>query len=128
MKKLIYDIKEINNNKYKLVVFATSYINPINFVNEISKDLVTSNTLPGVVLFDLLACNGLSSNRFAEGYFDGKHIPYTSICSIKIIDDKIGDFCNSFYRSNIHYLKNSVLSKASLFNYLKDSNKIYSNV
>ncbi len=66
-----YQIKEYPNQSrlYGIIVFSTCYISPIDEIDRIQEEIKGYN---GIVLFDLLMCNGFSSNRFIEGLYDGE--------------------------------------------------------
>ena len=65
-----YDIIEFKSD-YNYVVLATSYINPIDELENIEEEL-KAKEYSGKVLFDLLLCNGMNSSRFVEIKFNGK--------------------------------------------------------
>lgn len=107
-----YEIHK-SNNEYPYIVFSTSYINPLEEIEEIEKEMEFQ--FQGKVLFDLLLSNGLTSNRFLEAEFwDGK-FQYTSIKPVNNLDNLIKKESIHFYRENIELLQNSVLPNAHKF-------------
>lgn len=93
---------------YEAVICATSYINPVENLSDISKDL--KGTKPGRILFDLLLANSDEFNRFAEGQFNGQKISYSSLRTVKINDQDTLKHTNSFYTQNKQLLNNGILS------------------
>jgi len=65
-------IKKIENEKtpYPYIVFAMSYISPLEHIKEIEEELKEKGFV-GKVLFDLLVCEGWGCGRYLEGVFDG---------------------------------------------------------
>lgn len=106
-----YEIQKVDNPEgYPFVVFSTSYVSPIEGISEIEGEL--ENNFRGKVLFDLLLSNGLSSNRFLEADFDGKHFDYTSFKTLLEVNIEVRKELTEFYQKNVEYLKNSVLPNA----------------
>lgn len=98
------------NNKNNYIILSTSYISPLDEIEELQNDLKKLN-YNGELIIDLLICNGLSSNRFFKAYFDGKAI---DLCSIKIlsdVDDNIKGTSREFYKNHANILDNSTLPK-----------------
>ncbi|MEK5428290.1 type II toxin-antitoxin system RnlB family antitoxin [Cytobacillus sp. FSL R7-0680] len=107
-----YEIHKLNN-EYPYIVFSTSYINPLEEIEDIEKEL--NSQFQGKVLFDLLLSNGLTSNRFLEAEFDGRKFQYSSIKPVMNLDDLIKNESIHFYRENHDLLQNSVLPNAHKF-------------
>lgn len=107
-----YEIHKLND-EYPYIVFSTSYINPLEEIEEIEKELECE--FQGKVLFDLLLSNGLTSNRFLEAEFDGVKFRYTTIKSVSNLDNLIKKESIHFYLENIDLLQNSVLPSAHKF-------------
>jgi Antitoxin to bacterial toxin RNase LS or RnlA len=82
--KELYRIKKVSDSL--VVIFSTTYINPISYLPTIEEDLGKINYC-GRIIFDILLTNGHSFNRFAEaivqnGKFDRKSfklIEYSSL-------------------------------------------------
>lgn len=109
---------EIKYLKDKIVVYATSYVNPLENFHLIEKELRKHQVKPQKVLFDFLLCNGNEFNRFVVGNFDGKELVYNSFETIPMTDDEIEEL-NVFYIENKKYLKDSVLTKNEIEELLK---------
>lgn len=109
-----YEIQKLNNDfEYPYVIYSTSYINPIEDLNNIEEDLKWN--FKGKVIFDLLLSNGVSSNRFIEAEFDGDKFNYNSFKSLKDVDTLVVQKSSDFYQRNLSLLKNSVLPKSHQF-------------
>ncbi len=61
--KELYQLEMISDRV--VVIFCTTYINPISYLLSIEEDLGKIN-FSGKIIFDLLLSNGYSSNRFVE--------------------------------------------------------------
>ena len=74
-----YKIQKVNNinNKYEYIIFAINDDSPLEYLQDIEKDLAKKN-FKGLVLFDLLLSNGDEYNRYVEAYFDGKFFELSS--------------------------------------------------
>jgi hypothetical protein len=109
-----YKIKKIPNKQYPYIVFSTCYINPMDHIENIEKELVKKG-VKGKVLFDLLLSHGNTPDRFFEAIFDGCEISEDSIKNVAIIPDKIKEIADDFYYEKQECLENSVLSNAQRF-------------
>lgn len=96
--KELYQIEKISDQV--VVVFATTYVNPISYLPTIEEDLGNMGS-SGKIIFDLLLSNGHSFNRFVEGAtYDGK-IDWKSMKVVdsdnldKIVINKTEDFYKS---------------------------------
>lgn len=61
--KELYQIERISDQV--VVIFCTTYINPISYLPAIEEDL-SKISFSGKIIFDLLLSNGYSPNRFVE--------------------------------------------------------------
>ena len=106
-----YDIKKIEYNEYKVIIFSTSYETPLQDINEISKELCSNIQPKAKVIFDLLLNMGNNSERFAEAFFDGFEFAKTSFKYIDV-DKKseIRKLSSTYFKSNSDLLDNSILS------------------
>ena len=114
-----YFIEYTTLGKYQAIIYAASYINPINAIKEVGSSI--SEKLPngGHILFDLLLSNGDSFNRFAEAYFDGRLIKRDSISIVCLKDFSQLQHLNAHYKGRSKELNNSVLSPRERFLYYK---------
>ena len=108
-----YDIIEFKND-YKYVVLATSYINPIDELENIEEEL-KAKEYSGKVLFDLLLCNGMNSSRFVEIKFDGECFDLSSSTIIKNPNKSIKEGIHQYLKDKPVLLENSVLPKAQCY-------------
>ena len=108
-----YDIIQIDK-EYKYVVFATSYENPINQLDDIENEL-RNKKYSGEVLFDLLLCNGMSSNRYLVMNFDGEYFDVFSSKVIKNLSKVTERYLYNYFKDKPLQIKNSVLPKAQRY-------------
>lgn len=113
-----YEILTIKNEKYKYVVLATSYMNPIDELYNIEDDL-RQKEFVGEVMFDLLFCNGITNNRYLEVYFNGYSFDVIKSRVLDDVDVAIKETIYSFYISNKNMLEYSSLLKAEQFLFKK---------
>jgi Antitoxin to bacterial toxin RNase LS or RnlA len=107
-----YEIRELSNHQdYQVVIFSTSYINPLEEYDHIQEEL--KGRFKGKVLFDLLMSNGISSNRYVEAEFNGAQFDPSSFKAIEKVDVAIKAMTNKFYKSRSD-LSNSVLSNTEI--------------
>lgn len=110
----IYEVKRFPEGirLYEWVVFSTCYRSPLEEIEEIELQL---KGYKGIVLFDLLLCNGIGENRFTEGLFDGERFLYPTFKAIDMFDDEIRGFAAKYYYEHPEYLPNSILPKTYQF-------------
>ena len=108
-----YDSIEFKSD-YKYVVLATSYENPIDELKNIEDELKVKK-YSGKVLFDLLLCNGMNSNRFVEIKFDGERFDLSSSITIKNPNSSIKEGTHQYLKDKPALLENSVLPKAQRY-------------
>ena len=101
-----------------MFVQSLNYNNPINDLNEISKELVLSD-FEGSVVFDLLLTNGNSSGRFLISSFYNKRFEMKSFKKT-IVAKQIRKEIIIYYKKNRHYLSNSVLSPNTIEMIIKE--------
>jgi hypothetical protein len=102
------------NQKYPYVVVATSYVNPVDELYNIENELKYEN-FRGMIVFDLLLCNGITENRYIEVFFDGFAFDISKYKVLKDIDCDVKKLIYSFYLSNKSMLEYSNLPKAQRF-------------
>lgn len=103
-----YKIKEINDSKYKSIIFSTDYISPIEELDEIEINLKSCNYL-GHIIFDLLLVNGNSQNRFMEVFFDGNKFDRSSFKIARKLSADINTASTDFYSNNLAMIEKSRL-------------------
>ncbi len=108
-----FQIEKVNDTDYSIIVMSTSYINPLDEIEEIENYL--RENFKGKVLFDMLLKNGLSSNRFMEAVFDGQKFDRNSFTTLSEVDYRIKEFAAKFYRRHKELLDYSILPKAYQF-------------
>ena len=100
--------------EYKLLVLSVSYVSPFDEIEELEKDLREMN-FKGVVLFDLILCNGVGSDRFIKAYFDGNSFDSNTFEIVSDIKDDIKMISSNFYKDNSDLIDKGVLSKQHSF-------------
>lgn len=96
--------------EYKLLVLSVSYISPFDEIEELENDLREMN-FKGIVLFDLILCNGVSPNRFIKSYFDGNSFYSNTFEIVNNIKDDVKLISSNFYKNNSDLIDKGVLSK-----------------
>ena len=108
-----YDIIQFEKD-YKYVVVATSYENPIDEIEDIEQEL-NNRKYYGKILFDLLLCNGMNSNRYIEMDFDVNYFDITSSIIIESPTENIKKFIYEYFRNRPLLIENSVLPRAQRY-------------
>lgn len=109
-----YEIIKTDLDIYSAIVFSVTYVNPIDQIEEIERELEKSN-MSGKVLIDLLLSHGNTPDRFYEAFFNGKTFIDHTLKITKPLSKKLIDISLDFYHKRQHYLEQSVLSKAQKF-------------
>jgi hypothetical protein len=102
-----YKILKLKNLDFSYLVLSTSYVNPLDYVEDIVKKIKENSSMR--ILFDLLLSNGDSDNRFIEATFDGKKLDNFRAC--QNVDLEIKKASVRYYQENTKLLDNSVLSR-----------------
>ena len=99
-----YKIKKVSS-KFALVL-STNYESPLGYIGILGKELDAMN-FTGIVLFDLLLCNGNVYNRFVEVPFSSGQFNRSSMTIIDHteIDDFTLAMSSDFYKSNCFLLE-----------------------
>ena len=100
--------------KYKLIIFSTDYISPIENLTNI-EDNLKSKKYSGNIIFDLLLTNGNSCNRFIEAFFDGEKFDRRSFSVATKLSYEINRVSSEFYFNNLFVVENSRLSNPIKF-------------
>ncbi len=108
-----YDIIKFDKD-YKYLVFATSYENPIDYLDDIENEL-KSKMYSGKILFDLLLCNGMSSNRYVEMEFDGENFDLFTSKVLETPSKVIKEYIYGYLKDQPSLVQNSVLPNAQRY-------------
>ncbi len=103
--------KIISNRGQIAVIVSTSFKSPLDQLKMISDDLIEARFY-GEVIFDLLLCNGVSSNRFASFYFDSKYFNDESLCVSSTCCQR--EETEKYYLANPGLFKGSVLTEGEI--------------
>lgn len=109
-----YKIQEINDLKYKAIIFSTDHISPTEELSQIEEEL-RENKYVGNIIFDLLLINGNADNRFIEAFFDGIAFDRKSFKIANKLSYIINDMSTEFYYNNLCLVENSRLSNPIKF-------------
>lgn len=69
----------------------------------------------GEVVFDLLITNGLATNRFIQGYFDGERLLGGDFEVIDLPTKEMINISREFYMEHTEIIENSILPNAHKF-------------
>ena len=107
-----YKIVKLNNEPFDFLIIATSYENPLSYIEDITKEV---NLQHFRILFDLTLINGMKSNRYIScNYRQGEN--YLHACTIiKNIDNHLKQMSNDFFIENIDIVQNSSVSNSLKF-------------
>lgn len=102
-----------------LVAVVTAYgdYNPLQNLKSIGDELQVAG-FKGVVVFDLLSCNGLSSNRFVKLFYDGSKFDRSTFCVVNNVDKNLLNQQDEFFRAHPQLLISSVLSRTEVDHFL----------
>jgi len=119
-----YKIQKLNNIniKYGYIIFAINDDSPLEYLQDIEKDLVKKN-FKGIVLFDLLLSNGDEYNRYVEAYFDGNFFELSSFKG-PTLNQEIKCISINFFKKHPEYIDKGVLSSIDIFK-IKESFKTF---
>lgn len=104
-----YVILLTNDNDYRVIVLSCSYERLSDFFDAIQKSLHEIK-FKGAVLLDYFGCNGNTSNRFAEIYFDGEQLLRASWKRPSSIPMSCIKECNTYFKSHWPQLSAKVVS------------------
>lgn len=100
------------------IVTASADFHPLRQLNQLAKEL-ESNRFEGVVLFDLLAVNGLAPNRFASMKFRGNVFDRSSFAVESNVSPSIKSEQDSIVKHDHTFLLGSVLSSSELSKFIQ---------
>lgn len=107
--KELYQVEIISDRV--VVIFCTTYINPISYLPIIEEDLSKKN-FSGKIIFDLLLSNGYNSNRFVEADVCEAKVNRRSMKVIdsSTLDELLLEKTHDFYKSHPYLVEsNSIL-------------------
>jgi hypothetical protein len=107
--KELYQVEIISDRV--VVIFCTTYINPISYLPIIEEDLSKIN-FSGKIIFDLLLSNGYNSNRFVEADVCEAKVNRRSMKVIdsSTLDEFLLEKTYDFYKSHPYLVEsNSIL-------------------
>lgn len=99
------------------VVTATADFHPLRQLKLLATELASVGFV-GLVLFDLLAVNGLAPNRFASMSFGKDGFERTSFAVVPDVNSNIRDEQDFIIKSDQAFLLSSVLSSSELHEFV----------
>lgn len=104
-----YEIIKLNNGPYDFLVIATSYENPLSFIEEIGQEI---HVKKANLLFDLTLINGVKRNRYikCEYEVDRNEMPPCSI--VESVDDTIKEISQNYFTKNEDVVRKSIISNS----------------
>lgn len=106
-------IEKIKNQE-QYIILSTSYISPLDDI-QILQDELKKLTYTGKIIIDLLLCNGLSSNRYIEAFFNGEILDVSSVKVVDNVSTIVKETSKLFYKDNKSILERSILPKAHCY-------------
>ncbi|MGF3076879.1 type II toxin-antitoxin system RnlB family antitoxin [Facklamia sp. P12955] len=107
-----YQILKLNNEQFDFLVIATSYKNPLSYIDEISNEIATDKAK---ILFDLTLINGMKSNRYIYFNFHKGENYWESCSMVKDIDERISNISRDYFFNNKDIVERSVIPDALKF-------------
>ena len=98
-----------NQDDYKWLVIATSYISPISVLDDVVKDLKHES---GHVLFDLTLINGNENNRYIAADMQDGLFLRTSFRCAQNISEGIKSISRKIFLDNPQIVDNGVISNS----------------
>ncbi|NMA83185.1 MAG: hypothetical protein GX962_04900 [Epulopiscium sp.] len=108
-----YDIRSFytNENKKQYIIFSTSYISPLKFIDEIEEELSNEIHSEKEIFFDLLLSSGNNKERFGRAIYDGRQFNKKSFSYLSISkQDFLRCFSAKYYEQYNNYVENSILN------------------
>lgn len=108
-----YDIKifNTNENKKQYIVFSTSYISPLKYINEIEQELFNQVNEEVEIIFDLILSSGNSKERYGKAIYNGKQFDRKSFQYISIPKtNELRNFSTQYYEKCSYFVENSILN------------------
>ncbi|MEE1328818.1 MAG: type II toxin-antitoxin system RnlB family antitoxin [Oscillospiraceae bacterium] len=116
-----YQIIKMENNQYRFLVIATSYVSPISTLDDVQSDI---GNITGDVLFDLTLINGTNSNRYIQGKIERGIFQRKSFKTVRLIDPEAKSITVDFFRRNASVVDKGTITPA-LKHYLVYGDKVY---
>jgi len=111
------DLRLVQVNALTVICTATPGINPVHEFNTIGQDLKAVG-FNGTIIFDLLCCNGLSTNRFIRAHISDGVIDRSSLEVASNLADDLLNHQNEYMRAHPSFVRHSVLSSVQVKQFL----------
>ena len=107
-----YEIIKLNNEPYDFLVIAKTYENPLNYIQDIGKELHINKTK---LLFDLTLINGIGKNRYIRCEYEADNRQLPACYVVDDIDESIKKISQSYFAANDTVVKESVIPNSLKF-------------
>ena len=102
-------------DRYSYISMSTDFSRPDDYLEELGIDL-SNRQFKGKIIFDLLLCNGMRSNRFFSAHFDGEKFNGISSLKSNDITTEVQSTASEFYMQHFDLVeRNQLLSKPQKF-------------
>lgn len=101
-----FEVIKLKNEPYDYLIIATSYENPLGYLQEIGQEIQVKRAN---LLFDLTLINGINSNRYIQCEYetDRKELQPCSIA--ESVDEGIKAVSREYFAKNEEVVKKSVI-------------------
>lgn len=107
-----FEILKLDNEPYDFLIIATSYENPLNFIEEIGNKIQMKKAK---LLFDLTLINGTNKNRYIKCEYEADLNTLPSCTIVENVGDSIKNASLSYYTQNEDVLRKSVIPNSLKF-------------
>lgn len=104
-----FEILKLDNEPYDFLVIATSYENPLGFMDEIGEEIQVQKAN---LLFDLTLINGVNKNRYIQCEYEAERNQLQPCSIVESVDDTIKKVSQSYFVENEEVVRKSVISNA----------------
>lgn len=104
-----FEILKLDNEPYDFLVIATSYENPLGFMDEIGEEIQVQKAN---LLFDLTLINGVNKNRYIQCEYEAERNQLQPCSIVESVDDTIKKVSQSYFAENEEVVRKSVISNA----------------
>lgn len=115
-----YNIFELNNLDYDLLVIANTYENPINIFLSNKEELPIKD---GKIVFDLTLIYGCKTNRYVVAEIIDGALDIRSVRVITSLDGSIKKISQEYFLNNHYLVQNSHLTNSDKYYILQKYNK-----
>lgn len=104
-----FEVLKLYNETYDYLVIATSYENPLSFIDEIGEEIQVQRAN---LLFDLTLINGTSKNRYIQGKYEAGRNQLMLCSIVQEVSDSIKKVSQIYFAENEEVVRKSVIPNA----------------